>query len=318
MAGDCCARRPKARAGPFPRAWRNGKIRVFEPPLVGGPHGRRMHLPPNPVSIDRHAPHRPRLPLSLVPTRDRYSPCAQCPLRGGSSRAHRGRARDHRDAIGKRKRPEDRALPHLQGCCLEQLPAGRAHCPLRAGWHARWSRSMPSRHPHIHVVEAALGYAPAGRQGRAGILWPRRRLAAGEPGAATNHERGPAGPVVIQMQNFCFKPAALKPLRNAATRLTLGSGEPDCKNPITGIADCCARAASGQAATAPPSSVMNWRRFMSSMGTSSPMHYQSRRLAVLSPPQLQPATGRPASPWGKAEMLSSARAWGCHSRILDR
>ena len=33
------------------------------------------------------------------------------------------------------------------------------------------------------------------------------------------------------------------------------------RNPITGIADCCARAASGQAA-APPSSVMNSRRFV--------------------------------------------------------
>ncbi len=72
-------------------------------------------MPPNPVSIDEHAAHRPRLPLSLVPTRDRYSPRAQRPLRGGSSRAHRGRAGDHRYAVGKRKRPEDRALPHLQG-----------------------------------------------------------------------------------------------------------------------------------------------------------------------------------------------------------
>jgi len=33
------------------------------------------------------------------------------------------------------------------------------------------------------------------------------------------------------------------------------------RNPITGIADCCARAASGHAA-APPSSVMNARRLM--------------------------------------------------------
>src|SRR5262249_6931752 len=33
------------------------------------------------------------------------------------------------------------------------------------------------------------------------------------------------------------------------------------RNPITGIADCCARAARGQAATAPPSSVMRSRRF---------------------------------------------------------
>ena len=33
-----------------------------------------------------------------------------------------------------------------------------------------------------------------------------------------------------------------------------------CKNPITGIVGCCARTASGHAATAPPSSVMNSRR----------------------------------------------------------
>ena len=36
------------------------------------------------------------------------------------------------------------------------------------------------------------------------------------------------------------------------------------RNPITGIAGCCARAASGHAA-APPSSPMNVRRFKSSM-----------------------------------------------------
>jgi uncharacterized protein YchJ len=34
------------------------------------------------------------------------------------------------------------------------------------------------------------------------------------------------------------------------------------RNPITGVAGCCARAASGQAAAAPPSSVMNARRFI--------------------------------------------------------
>jgi hypothetical protein len=38
------------------------------------------------------------------------------------------------------------------------------------------------------------------------------------------------------------------------------------RNPITGIGGCCARAASGHAA-APPSSVMNSRRFMLSMGS---------------------------------------------------
>jgi len=41
------------------------------------------------------------------------------------------------------------------------------------------------------------------------------------------------------------------------------------RRPITGIPACCARAASGDAA--PPSSVLKSRRFMSSMGTSSPM-----------------------------------------------
>jgi hypothetical protein len=34
------------------------------------------------------------------------------------------------------------------------------------------------------------------------------------------------------------------------------------RNPTTGIAGCCARAASGHAAAAPPSSVMNSRRLI--------------------------------------------------------
>ena len=34
------------------------------------------------------------------------------------------------------------------------------------------------------------------------------------------------------------------------------------RNPITGIEDCCARAARGHAAAAPPSNVMNSRRFI--------------------------------------------------------
>src|SRR5262249_9361280 len=42
-----------------------------------------------------------------------------------------------------------------------------------------------------------------------------------------------------------------------------------CRNPITGIADCCALAASGHAA-APPSSVINSRRCSWSNGIRSP------------------------------------------------
>src|SRR5262249_26220646 len=56
-------------------------------------------------------------------------------------------------------------------------------------------------------------------------------------------------------------PASLKPLRNAVTGFALGSGEPECRNPTTGIAGCCACPASGHAAAAPPSNVMNWRLF---------------------------------------------------------
>jgi hypothetical protein len=38
-------------------------------------------------------------------------------------------------------------------------------------------------------------------------------------------------------------------------------GSTALRNPITGIADCCARAAIGYATAAPPRSVMNSRRF---------------------------------------------------------
>src|SRR5262245_13867716 len=60
-----------------------------------------------------------------------------------------------------------------------------------------------------------------------------------------------------------MKPASFKPLRNAATTPPLSSGTPGYTNPITGIVDgdCCAPAASGHAAIAPPSSVIKLRRF---------------------------------------------------------
>src|SRR4051794_15840175 len=42
------------------------------------------------------------------------------------------------------------------------------------------------------------------------------------------------------------------------------------RNPITGIADCCARPTSGHAAAAPPSSVTNSRRLTSGIGLPPP------------------------------------------------
>src|SRR5262249_25556359 len=57
-------------------------------------------------------------------------------------------------------------------------------------------------------------------------------------------------------------PASAKPWRNATTADADSSGDLLLMNPITGVAGCCARAASGHTIAAPPSSVMNWRRFM--------------------------------------------------------
>jgi hypothetical protein len=64
-----------------------------------------------------------------------------------------------------------------------------------------------------------------------------------------------------------LKPPCLRPCANAVRSDSARSGDVWWRNPITGIAGCCARAASGHAA-APPSSVMNWRRLKSSMGSS--------------------------------------------------
>jgi hypothetical protein len=56
--------------------------------------------------------------------------------------------------------------------------------------------------------------------------------------------------------------ASLRPWRNAATMCGALSNDRVCMKPITGAA-CCALAVSGHAA-APPSSVMNERRFIRS------------------------------------------------------
>jgi hypothetical protein len=48
-----------------------------------------------------------------------------------------------------------------------------------------------------------------------------------------------------------------------ATSFHVASGDCGLRNRITGVlAGCCARAASGHAATAPPSKLRNLRRFM--------------------------------------------------------
>jgi hypothetical protein len=56
---------------------------------------------------------------------------------------------------------------------------------------------------------------------------------------------------------------SFKPWRNAARRCSVPSGDVLRRNPITGIAGCCARAAIGHA-VALPRKAMNSRRFMMS------------------------------------------------------
>jgi hypothetical protein len=64
---------------------------------------------------------------------------------------------------------------------------------------------------------------------------------------------------------------------------------------MTGIADCCARAASGHAAAAPPSRVMNSRRLMSGMGACFPPLVPTKRTEGI--------TERAAGPRATSEMF---------------
>jgi hypothetical protein len=57
---------------------------------------------------------------------------------------------------------------------------------------------------------------------------------------------------------------------DAATKGSRSAGDALLRNPTTGSAGCCPRAASGNATAAPPSSVMNSRRLNSSNCIRSP------------------------------------------------
>jgi hypothetical protein len=81
-----------------------------------------------------------------------------------------------------------------------------------------------------------------------------------------------------------IQPSSRSRCTKAVTDLLVDESVAAPRNPIVGTFAGCARATRGQIAdaAAPPSSVMNSRRFMSSMGTSSPMRYQPADWPVLS------------------------------------
>jgi len=55
---------------------------------------------------------------------------------------------------------------------------------------------------------------------------------------------------------------SFNPLRNAVIRRSFDSEKPPWRKPMVGSLPCCARAASGHAAAAPPSVAKNFRRAM--------------------------------------------------------
>src|SRR5580704_17185516 len=59
-----------------------------------------------------------------------------------------------------------------------------------------------------------------------------------------------------------LKPPSASPRLNAASRGAKPSGVPSARNPTSGIAGCCAYAAIGHVAAAPPKSAMNSRRLI--------------------------------------------------------
>ena len=132
--------------------------------------------------------------------------------------------------------------------------------PIEAGDKAASTGSLPMLKTIGIVVVAALAASAGGSPPFATITatWRRTRSAAN------------AG-----SRSYCLRPAILDrhvltldiagsrsdpggTRRQGARRVT---GDQPLRNPITGIAGCCARAASGHAAAAPPRSVMNSRRF---------------------------------------------------------
>ena len=70
------------------------------------------------------------------------------------------------------------------------------------------------------------------------------------------------GPAVCDRDVLAFDKAGLLQALAKCAQTVRARVDVEPRNPITGIAGCCARAASGQATAAPPNNVMNSRRLM--------------------------------------------------------
>jgi hypothetical protein len=104
-------------------------------------------------------------------------------------------------------------------------------------------------------------------------------------------------------------PASLRPWRKAATKCAEPAAAVLRRNPITGIAGCCARAAKGQAA-ALPSSAMKSRRL-----TGSPQSQPSRTDYSRSGPCIAARSGNLCPRW-VISAVSAMSATGPVSRLF--
>jgi hypothetical protein len=148
-----------------------------------------LHLPRGALPHDGRAAVRALLPLPLVPARDRHGLRAERDDRGRSGRPAAGRAGACRHALEQRQGPKNPSLPQVQDRAVEPLCRGGRAGLLRAGRHPRRAGPAATRHPHLHVLQAALGAAAAGRARGARILRPQGLLAACEPRAPRGHAR---------------------------------------------------------------------------------------------------------------------------------
>jgi hypothetical protein len=141
-----------------------------------------------------------------------------------------------------------------------RLPPGR----LRLATSPTRTASLTAENTTGIVCVAALAANAAG--GPPAVNSTATRRSTSSAASALNRSYRPSAHRNA-IKRFCpsINPASRRPRRNAATRSLDSLGERLLRNPITGIAGCCARAASGHAA-APPSSEMNSRRLMSDIG----------------------------------------------------
>ena len=100
--------------------------------------------------------------------------------------------------------------------------------------------------PPVAAITATLRRDQIGRKCRQSIVLVSRPSGIRSPRSGLRHSRLHSSPGGTHRKVGADRPAQAG------------------RNPITGIAGCCARAASGHAAAAPPSSVMNSRRFIRS------------------------------------------------------